>query len=58
MMLPRRPLRRAWKTKHEVMTLLEGDRPPLRHYAGLVEVIKPAIACPSANGCRFFVPLL
>jgi len=31
------------------MTLLKGDRPPVRHYAGLVWVIKPAIACPSAN---------
>jgi hypothetical protein len=40
------------------MTLLEGDRPPVRHYAGHEGVIKPAIACPSANECRFFVPLL
>jgi hypothetical protein len=37
--------------------LLEGDRPQVRHYAGLEGVIKPAIACPS-NECRFFVPLL
>jgi hypothetical protein len=37
---------------------LEGGRPPVRHYAGLERVIKPAIACPSANECRFFVPLL
>jgi hypothetical protein len=37
---------------------LEGGRPPVRHYAGLEGVIKPAIACPSAHECRFFVPLL
>ena len=40
------------------LILLEGGRPPVRHYAGLEGVIKPAIACPSANECRFFVPLL
>ena len=39
------------------MTLLKSGRPPVRHYAGLEGVIKPAIACPSANECRFFVPL-
>src|SRR5436309_3949361 len=39
----------ACKTRPEAMTLLKGDRPPVRHYAGLVWVIKPAIACPSAN---------
>jgi hypothetical protein len=33
------------------MTLLKSGRPPVRHYAGLEGVIKPAIACPSANEC-------
>ena len=37
---------------------LEGGRPPVRHYAGLGGVIKPAIACPSANECRFLVIVL
>jgi enolase-like protein len=36
-------------TRFDFQDLLEGDRPPVRHYAGLVWVIKPAIACPSAN---------
>jgi hypothetical protein len=58
MVLPRRPLGRACKTKPEAMTLPQGGRPPLRHYAGLEGAIKPAIAGPSANECRFFVPLL
>jgi len=57
MELPRRPPRRTCKTRPEAMTLLKSGRPPVRHYAGLEGVIKPAIACPSANECRFFVPL-
>jgi dihydroorotase len=39
MVLPRRPPRRACKTRPEAMTLLEGGRPPVRHYAGLEGVI-------------------
>ena len=57
MVLPRRPPRRACKTRPRQI-LLEGGRPPVRHYAGLGGVIKPAIACPSANECRFLVIVL
>jgi hypothetical protein len=38
------------------MTLRKSGRPPVRHYAGLEGVIKPATACPAANECRFFHP--
>jgi hypothetical protein len=55
MVLPRRPPRRACKTRPEAMTLLGDNRPPVRHYAGLVGVIKPAIACPpQANAASSF----
>ena len=57
MVLPRRPPRRACKTRPRLI-LLEGGRPPVRHYAGLEGVIKPAIACPSANECRLLVIVL
>jgi hypothetical protein len=47
----------GWQDQPEAMTLLEGDRPPVRHYAGLVGVINPAIACPPANEGRFSLQL-
>jgi hypothetical protein len=58
MVLPRRPPGRGLQDRAPRLILLEGGRPPVRHYAGLEGVIKPAIAWPSANEGRFFVPLL